>query len=157
VLGAPGRSEEGGGRVMKDDLECPYGARSVDSGRRKAVAVLQGDVLPAEAVRGAQSEADFQKTVLEFLRLRGWETLVLPRYVLYCAQRHPVHWGRRVKRGWPDILALRPPRRLTIECKAESGEVDPDQVAFRMLLDGCGFETVVLRPSGLDDFMVLVD
>lgn len=113
-------------------------------------ALPQGAVVPAGAVRGARSEADFQKAVETLAAARGWVRLVLPSYALRCPQGHAVHWGRSVLPGWPDLALFRPPRKIAWECKSETGKATPAQKEMLVTLEACGFEVGVIRPSDMD-------
>jgi hypothetical protein len=122
---------------MKDDLECPYGARSVDSGRRKAVAVLQGDVLPAEAVRPRMTEAMLLAHVLRRLKALGWAA-------------YHTHDSRRSQAGYPDIAAVRGSRLLYAELKSRTGVLTVEQRLWLDALWSAGAECYVWRPDDLD-------
>lgn len=111
--------------------------------------VRQGDAVPAEAVRGTQSEASFQRSVEQLAAARGWVRLVLPSYALRCPQGHAVHWGRSVLPGWPDLALFRPPRKIAWECKSETGKATPEQKEMLVILAACGFEIGVIRPSDM--------
>lgn len=111
-------------------------ARGGEPRRRKAAAVLQGTVLPAEAVRGVQSEAAFQRAVEQLAAVRGW----------ICWHDHD---SRRNEAGFPDLLLIRE-RVVWIECKAESGRLSVAQVRFLGALHNAGQEVYVARPSNLE-------
>jgi hypothetical protein len=81
------------------------------------------------------SEADFLAHVIEQLKFYGWEY-------------HHQPDSRRSTEGWPDITAVRPPRRLEIELKAEDGKLSAKQIYILGLLRRCpGIEVYVWRPS----------
>lgn len=125
-------------------------ARSGSSGRGKRTKIVQGGIVAADAVRGIQSEKSWQAEVETLAAMCGWITLVLPSYVLRCEEGHPVHWGRSVLKGWPDLALFRPPRKIAWEVKAEDGVVTVEQERMLEWLADCGFETGVIRPSALD-------
>lgn len=100
----------------------------------QAVDALQGPSQPRQPAKKAkpsprtraakttvlrpQSERQFQAQVAQALTLRGWDVLVIPD-------------SRRVgMRGWPDVVALHPTRRVLIawECKGARTRIRPEQV-----------------------------
>ena len=101
--------------------------------------VLQGDVLPAEAVRGAQSEASWQAEVERLAALRGW----------ICWHDHD---SRRNDAGFPDLLLIRE-RVVWIECKSRGGRLSLHQVGFLAALRDAGQEVYLMRPSDLDKLL----
>jgi hypothetical protein len=55
--------------------------------------------------------------------------------------------------GWPDVVLVRPPRMLFVECKTHTGRLSPSQVVWMDLLaDVPGVETYVVRPADFDNF-----
>ncbi len=81
------------------------------------------------------TERDFQQTVLELARVLGWRC-------------YHTHDSRRSEPGFPDIVAVRPPRIIYAELKTERGRLSADQRQWLSLLEGCaGVEVHVWRPS----------
>lgn len=81
------------------------------------------------------TEKDFQATVLELARVLGWRC-------------YHTHDSRRSEPGFPDIVAVRPPRVIYAELKTERGRLTPTQRDWLSLLKGCpGVEAHVWRPS----------
>src|SRR5258706_15983333 len=91
------------------------------SGRKTTRAVSQGDTLDPGALRAKQSEARFMLQVTDSLTLHGW------------AWWHDAY-SRWNKRGLPDLIAVRPPRLLFLELKAEDGRATREQQEWLALL-----------------------
>lgn len=129
----------------------PPVARGGGLGRVRPKRVVQGDTLDPDALKRKESEAHFQRAVLELAHLQHWVQLVLPRYTLDCGScGEPVHWGRSIPPGWPDVVLFRPPRILAWELKAEAGVVTSEQADWLLWLEACGVEARVVRPSDWD-------
>ena len=83
----------------------------------------------------ALSEKQWQAMVTKALTATGW---------LW----YHTHDSRKSQKGFPDIVAVRPPHVLYIECKAETGVLTPDQRVWRDWLLQCPqIEYYVWRPS----------
>lgn len=83
-------------------------------------------------------EKDWQQTILDAARYLGWT--VIHHYD-----------SRRSTPGFPDIIAIKPPRMLAIECKTERGKVTPAQQQWLDVLAGVpGVTAMVARPSDWD-------
>lgn len=83
----------------------------------------------------------------EQLTEKSWQTFVLDtahRFGWWCY--HPYD-SRRSEPGWVDLVLLRPPAALFVELKRQSGKVSAAQGRVLVMLEGCGFETAVWRPS----------
>lgn len=81
------------------------------------------------------TERQFQADVRALLALHGYRV-------------HVVHDSRRSPEGWPDVTALHMNGDiLALELKTETGRVTPAQIEWLALLNGCGVEARVLRPS----------
>lgn len=81
------------------------------------------------------SEAAWQKTVTEYLTLRGW---------LW----YHTHRSDRSEPGFPDIVAIRPPRLVWCELKKETGQPSPEQYEWLWLGSQIpGLECYLWRPS----------
>lgn len=88
------------------------------------------------------SERDWQATLVGALEIFGY--VVEHTYPL--RTQHGWRTGSTLK-GKPDLIAVRPPRLLAIECKTDKGRLDPDQRAVLSLyaLIPCA-RAWVLRP-----------
>ena len=89
---------------------------------------------------GSVSERDFQRTVIELAKVRGW--------LVYHAL------PARTKKGWrtltqgdvgfPDLVMVRPPRLIFAELKSEKGKMTVEQESWQDALVGC---IVLGRPA----------
>jgi hypothetical protein len=82
------------------------------------------------------TEAQFQRTVTEALRVHGWKVW-----------HNTVAW--RSDAGWPDLVAVHPGQKrvLFLELKTERGKLSEKQGHWRDLLVEAGQEWYCLRPS----------
>src|SRR5437762_1447114 len=55
--------------------------------------------------------------------------------------------------GFPDIVAVRPPRLLFVELKGAKGRVSEEQLAWMDALNGCYQNAWIIRPDNLDRFL----
>jgi hypothetical protein len=99
-----------------------------------------------------QTEAQFQASVLEYARLRGWRwwrdtATNTPRRCSGCGM---IRRTPRNAAGWPDIVFIRRPRIIFVELKAEDGKVSEEQQAWLDDLLACGQEAYLWRPSDWD-------
>jgi hypothetical protein len=93
--------------------------------------------IPA-TVANSLSEANFQQQVLDLATVYGW--------------RHfHVRDSRRSDPGWPDLVLLRPPKLLIVELKRETGRLSVAQSDWLRLLEMCGVDVRVWRPSSWPD------
>lgn len=59
--------------------------------------------------------------------------------------------------GMTDLLAVRPPRVLFIECKSDVGILSPAQRVWRGLLKACpGVEYIKLKPKNWNEFVRMI-
>ena len=96
----------------------------------------------------ALKEKDFQRTVIEYARGRGWMV---------------AHFGNTVKivrrgsdyktipdrgaAGFPDLVLVRTPRVVYAELKGEKGKLSEEQALWLRALGLCGQDVHVWRPS----------
>lgn len=86
-------------------------------------------------VLNSVSEADFQRFVFDVAKRGNWIT-----YHTYRSDRSP--------RGFPDVVAVRPPRVLFIELKKQRGTVSEAQAVWLAYLRACpGVEVYIWRPE----------
>ena len=74
------------------------------------------------------TEKQFLSQIVDLLKLFHWKF------------EHTFEQGvyaRRTSKGFPDIVAVRPPRLLFIELKSEKGKLTEDQEAWIDALEGC--------------------
>lgn len=98
-------------------------------------------------------EKDFQASVLELARLRGWR-----RHAERPA-RSEKGWSTAIQGdpGWPDLVLVRPPRLVIVELKTATGRLAPEQEHWLMLLRQCpGVEIYLWRPGDFGEIEELL-
>lgn len=102
---------------------------------------------------GKLTERQWQKQIEAALDTFGWWWMHIPPNVIVCP-----HCRRRIfrgiRKGFPDIFAMKPPYLLWIELKTERGQLDREQKRVRDLLRACGQIWIHARPR---DRHVLLD
>lgn len=83
------------------------------------------------------SERAWQTQLVQLAHLHGWRTF----HVL-----NP----KGMTAGWPDLVLLRPPELVFAELKREHGRVTAAQTEVLAMLEACGQEVHVWRPSDFD-------
>jgi hypothetical protein len=106
---------------------------------------------PKERMWRTIPERDIQTTVIEMARRLGY--LVFHHHDSRRQVRPGVFVGDRDAKGFPDLVLLRPPRMVVIECKKELGKVEPEQQEWLDAFAACGAEVHVVRPSNMDDVL----
>ncbi len=95
------------------------------------------------------TEAQFATQVENLLLRFGWKF-----YHVY----EQFKYAKRSSRGFPDYVAIRPPRLLFVELKSRAGKVSPDQQEWNDNLRACQCgdmpEVYIWRP---DDFERIVE
>lgn len=86
------------------------------------------------------AEKEYQATVVEYARLRGW--------LVY----HPFD-SRHSEAGFPDLTMAKGPRVICAELKRDSEEPTPAQRAWLAALAAGGIETYVWKPSTWDEIV----
>ena len=104
-------------------------------------------------IDGQLKEKDWQKQVAEALDACGWWWMHVPSNVVVCPRCHTKVY-RGIRKGVPDIFAMKPPYLLWIELKTERGQLDGEQKRVRDLLRACGQIWIHARPR---DRRVLFD
>lgn len=100
-------------------------------------------------------EQPWQKQVEAELEFFGWWYMVVPPNVVVCPK---CRWKifRGVAKGWPDIVAIRPPEILFIELKAERGQLRPEQTMVGAMLRACGLRWIHARPRDREELRKLI-
>lgn len=133
---------------MSDDYRRRLRARErlravrafVEDRRRRPLAILHAPAPPARDT----VEAPFMALAIDFLRECGWQV-------------HHETDSRRTPSGFPDLLAVRPPRVLVVELKRETSRLREEQGWWADDLARCpGIEYLLLRPSDWPRFVALV-
>lgn len=96
-------------------------------------------------VANALSERSFQSQVIDLAKQAGWS--VAHWHDSRRQVRPGVHVGDKDAAGFPDLVICRPPELMVVELKAEKGRLSVAQREWLRLLDLCGVETHVYRPS----------
>ena len=106
------------------------------------------------ALERRQSEAEWQQTVMVTLQLCGWWCFHIQPSVVRTNADGSRRYATAVTpqgRGFPDLIAVRGPRLLLVECKTQRGVVSPEQRDWHQRLRLIpGVEVYVLRPSDAD-------
>ncbi len=101
---------------------------------------------------GKYNESAWQSDLIKLLHHHGWK-------VCEFRKARVMRGGTDVYRtpfgadgvGFPDLVAVRPPRVLFIENKSSQGNASPEQVEWLMTLGKCsGVETYCWRTSELE-------
>ncbi len=92
------------------------------------------------------TEDELLTGVLDMMRLFRW------RYVHYRNSKAAITQGHK---GFPDIIAARPPRLVIVECKTQTGKLTPEQELWLTDLEVIryekGIEVYVWRPCHWTD------
>ena len=81
------------------------------------------------------SEAQHQAAVVELAQMHNWLVYYVPD-------------SRRSPAGFPDLVLVRPPQVLFVECKTDKGTLRPEQREWMEALSRCNSVQVwVWRPS----------
>lgn len=94
------------------------------------------------------NEADFQRQVTDLATILGWE------WVHFRPARTAHGWATPVSgplgKGWPDLILVKPGRRIAAELKADKGHAAGDQLVVLNALAAAGFETHVWWPKDIE-------
>ncbi len=96
-------------------------------------------------IDGQLKEKTWQKDVEEMLDLHRYWWVHIPSNVVVCERCHHKNY-RGIQKGFPDLLAVKPPYILWIELKRERGAVEPEQRDVGAMLLECGQIWIVARP-----------
>lgn len=100
-------------------------------------------------------EAPWQKQIEDALDAFGWWWMHIPPNVVVCPQcRTRIYRG--IRKGFPDILSIKPPHILWIECKTERGSVGPEQQRVKAMLEASGQVVVHVRPRDRERLFALI-
>lgn len=108
----------------------------------------------AERQLRSLSERVHQQSVTDLATMYGW------RWIHFHDSRRQVRPGVFIgdedAKGFPDLLLIRPPEIVVIECKKELGKTTPDQDEWLALFAGCGVPAIVSRPSNFDEVVAIL-
>ena len=94
---------------------------------------------------GQLKEKQWQHQVEKALDAFGWWWAHVPANVTVCPRCHTKIY-RGIKKGIPDLWAMKPPYALYIELKTERGQLDHEQKRVRALIEACGLTFIYARP-----------
>jgi hypothetical protein len=112
--------------------------------------VLAQEPLPdvRRLVNATIKEAPWQKTVEQALTKHGWWWFHVPPNVVICnVCGNRIY--RRIRKGIPDLIAVRPPYVAWLELKTERGTLKAEQKEILGLLERCPGQ-IVLRARPRD-------
>lgn len=101
---------------------------------------------------GQLKEREWQKQVEEALDAFGWWWMHIPPNVIVCSHCRRRNF-RGIRKGFPDIFAMRPPHMLYIELKTEHGHLGTEQKRVRDMLLACGQTFVHARPRDREQLL----
>ena len=104
---------------------------------------------------GRLKEASWQKQVEQALDLYRWWWMHIPPNVVVCPKCQTRIY-RSIRKGFPDILAIKPPHILWIECKTERGHVEPEQHQVKAMLEASGQLVLHVRPRDRAELFKLI-
>ena len=93
-----------------------------------------------------QSEADFQKTLIDLLHCYGYRVAHFRPAKTDKGWRTPVSADGS---GWPDLFVVHPDsgNAFAVECKSDTGKLSPEQENWIEWLRACGIRTFVWMPK----------
>ena len=110
---------------------------------------------PQELWEQTVSEAVFQTRVIHLAHENQFETYHHTTTGGKCRQCGARVSGGRIvtSKGFPDLVLGRqdPSRLIYAELKSQNGRVSPDQVKWRRILEACGQEYYLWRPSNWEE------
>lgn len=100
-------------------------------------------------------EKPWQQQVEGWLDLYGYWWMHIPSNVIVCPR---CKWKifRGIQKGFPDILAIKPPYILWIELKTEQGQLKPEQKQVGTMLEACGQRWIHARPRDRESLLNLI-
>lgn len=104
---------------------------------------------------GVLTEAQWQKQIEDALTVFGYWWMHVPSNVVVCPRcKHKIYRG--IRKGFPDILAIKPPDILWIELKRERGQLEPEQTEVGQMLQACGQTWIHARPRDREQLLDLI-
>jgi hypothetical protein len=101
------------------------------------------------------TEKQFQKQLEAALDALNWWWMHIPSNVIVCRFCHRKNY-RGLQKGFPDILAIKPPHIVWIEVKTERGWLDPEQRRVHEMLRACGQRVLHVRPRDREAVLALI-
>ena len=106
-------------------------------------------------IDGNLKEATWQKQVEEALTVCGWWWMHVPPNVVVCPRCHTKVY-RGIRKGFPDLFAIKPPHKLWLELKTERGQLEPEQREVLDMLAACGETVLFARPRDREHLLNLI-
>lgn len=109
----------------------------------------RGRLLRREALPGGMSERDFQTEVIDLLHLYRWRVAHFEgvNVLRPDGRRYYATPAKADGKGWPDLVAVKPPRLLIAELKRDGQYPTPDQREWLADLEAVG--RAMLTPGGV--------
>ena len=104
---------------------------------------------------GELSEGAWQRQVEHALTVFGWWWMHIPPNVVVCPSCHRKVY-RGIRRGFPDLLAIKPPHILWLELKDEQGRLKPEQTRVGQMLLACGQTWLHVKPRDRQRVLELI-
>jgi hypothetical protein len=126
--------------------------------RAKRIALAQAPLDSREFRRlmdGRLSETRWQKQVERALDAFGWWWMHVPPNVIVCEFTGRRHY-RGIRKGVPDIWAIRPPYMLWLELKTETGARRPEQDQVMDKIRACDLLAIAARPRDREQVLALL-
>jgi VRR-NUC domain len=98
-----------------------------------------------------------QGQIIDYAHIKGWKVAHFRP-----AMNRRGQWRTAVSadgKGFPDLLLIRPPQVLALECKSEHEKVRPDQEEWIRLFHNCdkNINGLVIRPSDWSMIQTLLE
>ena len=104
--------------------------------------------------RRSSPERDFQLELIRLARLFNWQVFYIPDW-FYRLAMASLQRARRADRDWPDkgfpdLVLLKPPRLIFVECKAGRAKPSEDQLIWHAKLREAGQTVYVWNEQDMD-------
>jgi hypothetical protein len=139
--------------MLKDD---PEAAKAAFKGELAShcphCGVKHRVITPDQCLDRRMSEKTLQARIVGRAKTRGWVIKHVGKGIAgFDGAGNPIFVS--TAKNFPDLFMLheRQRRSLAIEVKRELGEFEPGQLEYLQLLNTCGIDAVVIRPSQLRD------
>jgi hypothetical protein len=107
---------------------------------------------PDDCLDRRMSETVLQRRIIGRAKTRGWVVKHVGKGIAgFTDSGTPIFVS--TAKSFPDLFMLNEKQRrsLAIEVKKQTGEFQPGQLEYLQLLNVCGIDAVVIRPSDLRD------
>lgn len=104
---------------------------------------------------GQLKERAWQQQAEKALDTFGWWWSHNPPNVIVCRRCGTKNY-RGIRKGIPDLWAMKPPFVMYIELKTESGQLDREQKRVRALIEACGLTFIHARPRDRERLVEII-